>query len=133
MKEQVSVNDKLCCLCNDILDATESKYCEICIATNREQVRVDDKFVDDVETELACGHVAWDTIPATYICEAVIEVYKASPEYQHLKRLDENVKRRIAMHENQLPSGAACSNTELNILARIEFLKSLYNESTQKS
>jgi Ribonuclease G/E len=92
----------------------------------KEQVSVDDKFVDDVETELACGHVAWDTIPATYICEAVIEVYKCSTEYQRLKRLDEKIKT-LAKDVNENPLAYALQP------GLIKFLKDLCNENTQES
>jgi hypothetical protein len=121
MKEQVSVDDKLCCLCNDLLDATESKYCEICIATNKEQVRVDNEpdaiilghdiaspdgdksvVIIDLEHYERLKRLEEDCNNLEKIKEEnkqLLNALKDIGEFNRLKRLDENVRRAIALGE----------------------------------
>jgi serine/threonine protein phosphatase PrpC len=61
----------------------------------KEQVSVDESFVEKVEDEL-CSSGLWDCVDPIELCEIIINIFIAeNPEMQRLKRLDEIFKRKI--------------------------------------
>lgn len=90
----------------------------------KEQVSVDNDFVNKVMDIVGMGPIAWDTVNPAELCQAVIDVYlDSNDEIRRLKRLDENVKKLICdLKEGKLKSGKVTFN---HVKLYIEDLESL--------
>lgn len=79
------------------------KPCDLFLEeTMKEQVSVDNDFVNKVIDIVGMGNIAWDNVHPIELCQAVIDTYKTTKEYERLKRLDDNVRKTIKMHQDHI-------------------------------